>query len=865
MKRFYRSRERQWFLDIFGVRMSFPLMLLASYAIGAEKPAASTENGRLMLSYEAPGAQTNKPAAVLKQAGPLVQIRLVTRDIDTGETIPCRVVIADSLGQYWGLKGQNTTKRIFFHTPGDTLISLNPGTFRTTVFRGFEYTPVQDRVFTVPGAAAPAPFTVEIQLKRWIHMKALGWYSCDSEVHAESSLDPRGIYTVQLGEDLNILNLTALGEGSKTWDYEYWRKDPFPFSIPFYPMVIGEEWRSGTWQNHMIVMGHPRRLSTYGNGFYTYPDCPIRFSYPPALDVCDEVHSLGGIVFPCHPFQTYQPWTAPMDYPTERFAAYELPVDLALGKVDGLSVYTFNQSDTWNRYVWYKLLNCGFKIPPYAGTDVITFNSIDLPNRSLGAIPGRVRSYTYIPGQTKDLNFRDWMRESVKGRSFVSSGAMVFFTVNGELPGSELKLKAVHGGTAVAVRAEAQWMGGITSVSVIVNGKTVYTEYGGGSQKVAVNQNIRLTGSSWLAVKVDGLPVDRFNGCAHTGPVYINLDKRPIHSREDALYFVNWIDRYIALLDTANHFDTPEHKKSTFALYRKGQDVFRDMVRLSSNLAEGAVAADGSGGRTTVIRGIKMASIPAGTFQMGSDYENDPDNPFKGKVSFKGEQPVHSVTVSAFKMSATEITVGQYREFANETGYFTDAERGDGALVYLDGKWVKKPDASWRNPYQELREDLPVMCVSWNDAVKFCDWLSKKTGRKFRLPTEAEWEYACRAGSTTSYYLGAGESDLARSGWYRSNGSDAAHPAGGKTANAWGLYDMSGNLWEWCNDWLGDYSSGKQTNPSGPQSGSKRVFRGGSWFTTAGYCRSSFHYGYPPESRDTSIGFRVVSRISPQR
>ncbi|MFC1509859.1 formylglycine-generating enzyme family protein, partial [Candidatus Omnitrophota bacterium] len=198
------------------------------------------------------------------------------------------------------------------------------------------------------------------------------------------------------------------------------------------------------------------------------------------------------------------------------------------------------------------------------------------------------------------------------------------------------------------------------------------------------------------------------------------------------------------------------------------------------------------------------------------------------------------------------------RAFVDETGYLTDAERDDGALIYDGKKWPKKPDASWKKPYQELREDLPVGCVSWDDAVEFCRWLSKKTGRDFRLPTEAEWEYACRAGSTTAYNIGTNEDDLARAAWYKPISSSKLHPVGGKTANAWGLYDMHGNMWEWCSDWLGEYTSAGQSDPTGPKSGTRRVFRGGSWYTNANYCRSSYHFGYPPDSRDTSIGFRVV-------
>lgn len=540
-----------------GMKIFLLMIFFSTILNGMEKAVVSSNSSFWVLLNESIGVgKGNTSPAAEKPAGSQKNIRLITRDSDTGEIIPCRVIIADSLGQFWGFNGQITSKRTFFHTPGDTLVALYPGVFNAAVSRGSEYIPVRDRLITVPASTNPTPITVEIPLKRWIHMKELGWYSCDNEVHAEESLDPRGIYTVQLGEDLNILNLAALGEGNRTWDYQHWRKDPFPFSRPFYPMVIGEEWRSGAWQNHMIIMGHPRRLSTYGNGFFHRADCPIKYSYPPALDVCDEVHSLGGIVMPCHPFQTYQPWTETMSNPTERYAAYELPVDMALGKVDGMSVYTFNQADTWNRFVWYRLLNCGFRVAPYAGTDVITFRAVDLPNRSWGAIPGRVRSYTYIPDQTGDLNVRDWMRESVKGRSFVSSGAMVFFTVNGDIPGSELELKSINGEVAVDVRADARWMGGLTSISFIVNGDIVYTEYCGGSRHEVLNKKIRLTRSSWLAVKVDGLPADVFNGCAHSAPVYVTLDNTPIRSQKDASYFVNWIDRHITLLDSTSHFDT---------------------------------------------------------------------------------------------------------------------------------------------------------------------------------------------------------------------------------------------------------------------------------------------------------------------
>jgi formylglycine-generating enzyme required for sulfatase activity len=156
----------------------------------------------------------------------------------------------------------------------------------------------------------------------------------------------------------------------------------------------------------------------------------------------------------------------------------------------------------------------------------------------------------------------------------------------------------------------------------------------------------------------------------------------------------------------------------------------------------------------------------------------------------------------------------------------------------------------------------PVETVFWADAVEFCGKLSampaeKTAGHVYRLPTEAEWEYACRAGTTTAYGFGDDASGLGDYGWFDDNSDSSTHSVGEKKPNAWGLYDMHGNVWEWCQDWYGDYPSGSATDPTGATSG-YGVIRGGSWVNNAGSCRSANRRRSTPEGRSSYLGFRVL-------
>ena len=247
--------------------------------------------------------------------------------------------------------------------------------------------------------------------------------------------------------------------------------------------------------------------------------------------------------------------------------------------------------------------------------------------------------------------------------------------------------------------------------------------------------------------------------------------------------------------------------------------------------------------------GMSLKLLPAGTFRMGSS-SGDRD-----------EKPVHEVTLTQpFFMGIYEVTQEQYERVmqANPSGF-------------------------------NGRTKNPVENVSWNDVVKFCDRLSslpaeKSSGRVYRLPSEAEWEYACRAGTTTTYNFGEDAADLGSYGWFGDNSGDRLldvkailenadksnplarlhanncrpHPVGEKKPNAWGLYDTHGNVWEWCQNWHDHYATGSVNDPTGPGSGSVRTYRGGGWEITAGYCRSAFRSFSPPDNRHNFLGFRVV-------
>ena len=218
---------------------------------------------------------------------------------------------------------------------------------------------------------------------------------------------------------------------------------------------------------------------------------------------------------------------------------------------------------------------------------------------------------------------------------------------------------------------------------------------------------------------------------------------------------------------------------------------------------------------------IDMVRVEAGTFTMGATPEiKYPDDT---------EKPTHRVTLTNdYYIGKYEVTQALWKAvMGNDHSYF----KGD---------------------------NLPVEQVSWDDCQVFLSELKSITGKTFRLPTEAEWEYAARGGNKSRGYQYSGSNNLLDVAWFWENSGRKTHAVGTKQANELGIYDMTGNVWEWCQDWYGKYNSSSQVNPTGANSGSDRVRRGGSWNSNAGFCRSSYHDNYAPDRRSRNLGLRLV-------
>ena len=265
-----------------------------------------------------------------------------------------------------------------------------------------------------------------------------------------------------------------------------------------------------------------------------------------------------------------------------------------------------------------------------------------------------------------------------------------------------------------------------------------------------------------------------------------------------------------------------------YATNEKGTSYGEQKSFTTRKVFEETVDTDGNSRMT--LNGIifKMIAVEGGTFKMGAQSSDSGGDNYDSDAE-DDESPVHDVTLSSYYIGETEVTQELWEA-------------------------VMGSNPSYFSGYPQR----PVESVSWDDCQEFITKLNNLTGKNFRLPTEAEWEYAARGGNKSNDYKYSGSNTIGNVAWYNDNSSSTTHDVKTKQANELGIYDMSGNVFEWCQDRNGSYSSGSQTNPTGPSSGSFRVSRGGTWISNARHCRVSYRYSYNSDYRLIDLGLRLA-------
>jgi hypothetical protein len=480
---------------------------------------------------------------------PLRQLKVTIVD-EKGNPAAARVYLTGSDGLGYAPKG--TISRFaplpaeqFFHANGPFEIDLPSGVTTVEATRGIEY-----ELTRLP-VKLDNTASVTLRLKRWIDMPALGWYSSDAHIHANYTAEhhqvvtPRDVLDYTLGEDLHIPNMmVANSSGAFLHDKALFTGKLHPLSRPPYLLWWNEEMRNAGLYGHMCLYNLKQLVEPLYTGFRNTPQSE---DYPPNYVQAKAARAQGGAVTYAHPGYAAT---------FEGASARELPVDLALGETDAMDVLSNNPEEVAME-LWYKLLNCGFRLGVSAGTDAFT-------NVADHYVPGAGRVYAHVTG---GLTYEKWIAAYKGGRTFASNGPMVFLTVNSKMPGEEIALPAGQRKVRVKVDVRSKTLG--DKVELLVNGE---------ARPWSGEADLELERSAWIAARVTGpwnrLVLNDTSLFAHTSPVYVTVDGKPIRSQADARHWMEWIDKLIERVEQRGQFSSSARKQEVVDLFLKARRVY---------------------------------------------------------------------------------------------------------------------------------------------------------------------------------------------------------------------------------------------------------------------------------------------------
>lgn len=485
---------------------------------------------------------------------PLARLRVELRD-ERNRPAAARVYLTAADGLAYAPKGSiNRYAALpaepYFHASGAFEIEVPAGRTVIEATRGIEYKLTRQEIEIVPGRSA----TARLRLERWTDMAARGWHSSDAHIHANYTAEhhqvvtPEDVSLYTHAEDLHYANMmVANSSGAFLHDREYFEGRPHRLSRGNTVIYWNEEMRNAGLYGHMCLFNLEKLVEPLYTGFR---DTPQWEDYPANYDMARRARAQGGAVTYAHP--GYAP-------AIEGASARELPVDLALGEVDAMDVLSNNPEEVAME-LWYRLLNCGMRLGISAGTDSFT-------NVADHYTPGGGRVYAQVEAR---MGHGSWVRAYKAHRTMATNGPMVFLTVDGRGPGEELRLP--EGKQSVRVRAALETQVPVDKLELVVNGQVRLARPG------PFEETIELDRSAWIALRATGpwhrLILNDSYAFAHTSPVYVLLGRDPIASPRDAEFWVDWIEKLIALVEERGRFANEAKKQEVVNLFRKAQEIY---------------------------------------------------------------------------------------------------------------------------------------------------------------------------------------------------------------------------------------------------------------------------------------------------